>query len=890
MSHRALTATCRLQLSAAFTLHDARARVSYLRRLGISHLYCSPVLAARHGSTHGYDVADPTQVSHELGGEEAFAALAREAHAHDMGIVLDIVPNHMGIGEDNPFWDDLLTHGKGSPFAEWFDVEWRAPTRRLAGKVLVPILGDELAKVLERDELAVEASDHGVRVRYFDQSVPLDPATLPPELELAMRDPSARPAVRNWAHGEVGHERLRALLARQHYELAFWRAAQRDVNYRRFFDVNELICLRVEREDVFEATHRKLLQLVADGLVDGLRVDHVDGLLEPRRYLERLRQATEARRPPAAGERFPIFVEKILAAGETLPVDWPVDGTTGYEIMTALDDVLIEPAGYSKIESSYRGVGGAPDFHAVAVGSKRRVLRSTLNADVRRIAPMLPALARQAGCPRLSIAAAAGAIVELVSVLTVYRTYMDAERPEATGRDRSVLTGAFAELRRRALADHAATDALERALLGEWRGAAEALARARLAFVLRWQQLTGPAAAKGVEDTALYAWAPLASRNEVGGDPGLPLAGAAERLQERLAERAAPGHRDLNATNTHDAKRSADVRARLDAISEHAVEWTRELTRWRRRNRGLHSLVRGRLVPPRKTDDFIYQALVGLWPTVAGVRAADDDAWLNELHPRLVEYVRKAGREAKVGTSWTDPDAAYEQAVERFVVGMLDRAANAPFLHDVARFVATLSPQGKWNSCARIALHLTAPGVPDLYQGDELWFRALVDPDNRRPVDWTRREALLDSLHSMLAPGAEPDPARLAAWCAAPEDDMLKLYLTSRLLHLRRDDAPLFAQGSCEMLRAEGEHVGNVVAFRRSHGRESVLTIVARYTRSLGADPPVGAAWGDTRLLIGGSGSWSCRLGGQVVSTRAGSLRLSEALPILPVAVLVHEP
>src|SRR6478672_496733 len=355
----ALTATYRFQLNASFTLHDARARIPYLRRLGVSHVYCSPVLAARAGSTHGYDVADPSLVSEELGGHDAFGALAEEAHAHDMGLVLDIVPNHMGIGPDNPYWDDLLAHGQGSRYASWFDVQWRAPTRRLAGKVLLPILGDELDRVIDRDEVAVEISDRGARVRYFDHDVPLDPATLPPELELAMRDPSAREAVINWAHGAVGRERLRALLARQHYELAFWRAAQRDVNYRRFFDVNELICLRVEREEVVEATHRTLLQFVTDGLVDGLRVDHIDGLLEPRRYLERLRAAVDRRRPPTTETgRFPIVVEKILAADEALPADWPVDGTTGYEFMTALEDVFIDPAGYAHLESRYRGGGG----------------------------------------------------------------------------------------------------------------------------------------------------------------------------------------------------------------------------------------------------------------------------------------------------------------------------------------------------------------------------------------------------------------------------------------------------------------------------------------------------------------------------------------------------
>jgi len=886
MSRRALTATYRLQLSAAFTLHDARARLPYLRRLGVSHLYCSPVLAARTGSTHGYDVADPTLVSQELGGDEAFVALANAAHEHDMGLVLDIVPNHMGIGPDNPYWEDLLEHGQGSRFASWFDVQWRAPTRRLTGKVLLPILGDELANVIARDELAVEVDDRSVRVRYFDHQIPLDPATLPPELEVAMRDPSARILVLNWAHGAVGHERLEKLLAKQHYELAFWRDAQRDVNYRRFFDVNELICLRVEREDVFEATHRLVLQFVGDGLVDGLRVDHVDGLLEPRRYLERLRSAVEQRRPAERkGEPFPILVEKILAEGERLPEDWPVDGTTGYEFMTALEDVLIDPSGYVAIEAAYRGARGEPDFHAVAVDSKRRVLRSTLNADVRRIAPMLAGVARQAGWPRLSIAAYAGAIVELVAVLPVYRTYMDAERPEPGERDREILVRAFAQVRERGIADGGAVDALERALLGEWQGAADEVARARLSFVLRWQQLTGPAAAKGVEDTALYVYAPLASRNEVGGDPGVPLAGAVERLHDRLAERATTTPRSLNALNTHDTKRSADVRARLDAISENPATWARRLRAWRRRNRPLHELVRGRLTPLRRTDDFIYQALIGLW--AAGAEPRGDQ--LDELRERVKAYMLKAVREAKLRTSWTDPDAEYERAIESFITRLLDGRANESFLRDVAQFVATLEPQGRWNSLAQVVVHLAAPGVPDIYQGAELWFRALVDPDNRRPVDWDARERALDKLHAALAPGADASAERLTEWCARPEDDGLKLYLVSRLLHLRLDHAPLFTQGDYTPLHAIGAHASRVFAFAREHAGESVIVIVPRLTCGLGGTP-TGEAWGDTRLSMPAGDSterWICRLSGAVAHASGNTIALSEALQHLPAAVLM---
>jgi (1->4)-alpha-D-glucan 1-alpha-D-glucosylmutase len=881
-----LTTTYRLQLNAAFTLHDARARVPYLHALGVSHLYLSPVLAARAGSTHGYDVADPTQVNPELGGDEAFVALADAVHARGMGLVLDVVPNHMGIGADNPYWDDLLMHGPASRYAGWFDVEWRAPTRRLANRVLLPVLGDTLDAVLDRGELTLEPTGTGVRVRYFDHHFPLDPSTLPPELELAQRDPSALAAAREWSEGTGGRARLRALLGRQHYVLDHWRNASRDVNYRRFFDVNELISLRVERRDVFEATHAMVLRFVAEGHVDGLRIDHVDGLLEPRRYLERLRAAVDARRPPTPAWRVPIVVEKILAADEVLPADWPVDGTTGYEFMTALEDVFIDPAGWAQLEARYRGGRGGPGFREVAFDAKRAVLRSTLNADVRRVAPMLAALAKQAGWPARPIAAYAGAIVEAIAALPVYRTYMDSERPEAEGTDRAMLERAFADVRARGVADEEGTAALARALLGAWRDAAPALARARLAFVLRWQQLTGPAAAKGVEDTALYVYAPLASRNEVGGDPGVPVAGAVDRLHALLAARARTP-RALNATNTHDTKRSADVRSRLDALSEHAPAWLRRLRLWRRRHRPLQRVVNGRLAPLRTTDNFIYQALVGLWP-IGGGAVHEDPARLAELAERLTAYVQKAVREAKLRTSWTDPDAEYEEAIAAFVGGLLDPASPARYARDVAPLVSEIEPTGLWNALARLVVHLTAPGVPDVYQGDELWFQALVDPDNRRPVDWMAREARLDAARRACegGDGGVPPLDTLRRWRDDVHDGSLKLYLTTRLLRLRREEAGSYSEGSYAPLAAEGEHGERVFAYRRGEGAASRLVVVPRLTASLGRGAPVGGRWGDTRLVgVNGEG-WRCRLSGANVRVREGSILLSAALAELPVAVL----
>jgi (1->4)-alpha-D-glucan 1-alpha-D-glucosylmutase len=883
-----LIATYRLQLNAEFTLHDARMRVPYLHELGVSHLYCSPVLAARAGSTHGYDVADPTHVSEALGGDEALVALADAAHAHDMGIVLDIVPNHMGIGPDNPYWDDVLAHGRGSRYADWFDVAWRAPTKRLTGRILVPILGDTLEKVLARGEITLEASDQGVRVRYFTHSFPVDPTTLPPELELAQRDPGARDLMPSWVAGEHGQARLRSLLANQHYELAFWRTAQRDINYRRFFDVNELISLRVEQRDVFDATHHAVLEFVAKGIIDGLRIDHVDGLLEPRRYLERLRAAVDVRRPPKKGEqRFPIFVEKILAANESLPADWPVDGTTGYEFLTALEDIFIDPAGHAEIERRYRH-GREEEFQSIALASKRRVLRTSLNADVRRIAPMLASLAKRARWPQRAIADYAGVIVELVAALPVYRTYIDAEHPEANARDRPVLEKAFGQLKSRSRTnddlDGDALHALERSLLGEWKDAEPDVARARLAFVLRWQQLTGPAAAKGIEDTALYVYAPLTSRNEVGGDPGLPVDGAVKRLCARLAERADEHPRSLNATNTHDTKRSADARARLDALSEHADEWEHAVRRWHRWHRPLRALVNGRLAPTRAAEDFIYQAMVGIWPLDRTHTSGDE--WLVSLRDRLTAYLQKAMREAKLSTSWRDPDPLYEAAIANFLARLLDVDEGARSTAHMQQFVTTIAPQAMWNALGRLVVHLLAPGVPDLYQGDELWFAALVDPDNRRPVDWAERGRVLSDAERTSR--SADRCAQLRSWRDAMQAGELKMFITREVLAFRHAHSTLVSAGGFEQLDAEGEYADRLFAFRRAlRDRDQAVVLVGRRTAAIG-NPPVGDTWRDTRVDLGsGVGAWRCLIHGTRIAVADGQIRIGDAFSVLPVAVLV---
>jgi (1->4)-alpha-D-glucan 1-alpha-D-glucosylmutase len=570
-----------------------------------------------------------------------------------------------------------------------------------------------------------------------------------------------------------------------------------------------------------------------------------------------------------------------------------VDGTTGYEFLTALEDVFINPAGHEIIEKNYRR-GGPSDFASIARASKRRVLRATLNADVRRIAPMLASVAQHAGWPERPIAAYAGAIVELIAALPVYRTYIDADQPDAGERDRAVLVDAFATVAETVNVDQLALDALEQSLLGSWRDVEPELARARLAFVLRLQQLTGPAAARGIEDTALYVYAPLASRNEVGGDPGLSLDGAVDRFHKRMSERAERYPHCLNATNTHDTKRSADARARLDALTEHPMTWMRALRRWRRWHRPLRAFVKGRFAPTRAADDFIYQSLVGIWPLTKAVvpsQARDlvpPPEWLSSLRERMTTYMLKAVREAKVSTSWTDPDAQYEAAIAGYLERLLSVGEGFAFHADVRALVATIAPQAMYNALGRLVVHLMAPGVPDLYQGDELWSATLVDPDNRRPVDFEERERVLALVDRE---DAAHRGASLAAWRDAMQVGELKMFIVRELLAFRRRHVGLMSGGGFEPLVATGEHAGRVLAFRRGTvGGEQAIVVVGRCTGALGKSP-VGEVWGNTRLDLGTGDAqrWCCLVNGTRIADISGLMRIGDVFSVLPVAVLVPD-
>ena len=826
-------ATYRVQLHAGFTFDDAVAVVPYLARLGISHLYTSPVLQAAPGSTHGYDVIDHSRVNAELGGEEGFERLTDALRAHDMGLVVDVVPNHMAIVEGNRWWWDVLEHGPASRYAGHFDVDWDPPESRLRNVILLPILGDHYGRVLEAGEIRLARREGRLLVEVPDRALPVDPRTmgglvaeaaaaagsdelgfigaaldeLPPStsadpadvtrrqrdaevlgtrLDELVADPGLARAIDEVvAAVNADADRLDALLEEQNYRLALWRAASRDLGYRRFFDIDELIGLRMEDETVFADTHGLVLEWLADGRVDGLRIDHPDGLRDPAGYLRRLRDAA-----PEAW----IVAEKILEADEPLPADWPIDGTTGYRFANLATGVLVDPAGERALDELWAEHADAgPAWEAIVTESRAEVLSAVLGSDVNRLTDLFLAVCeanrRYRDFTRHELH---HALREVAAALPVYRTYLrarDRHRPE---RDLALITGAAA----RAAEGRPDLDPDLFAYLGRILRLEE---QGRLAeeLAMRFQQLTPAAMAKGVEDTAFYRHHRLVALNEVGGDPGR-FGTSTDDFHAAMAAIDEHWPSAMLALSTHDTKRSADVRARLALLAADPVGWADAVARLEAAAAAHRS---GPEAPTDADAYLLFQVAVGAWPIDA---------------ERAAAYVEKASREAKLRSSWTDPDPEYDAALERFVRGALgDRA----FTDAVRDAVTSLLPASRRAALAQVTLQLTAPGVADTYQGSELWELSLVDPDNRRPVDYELRARLLDEVGSLTAADA---------WARADEG-MPKLWLLSRVLDLRRRRPEAFA-ASYRPLSAGG----GALAFARG---EQLVTVVS--TRPLGSGPGV---------------------------------------------------
>jgi len=946
-------ATFRLQLSADMTFTDAAALVPYLSSLGVSHLYTSPILAARTGSTHGYDIVDHNRLNPELGTEEAFLALVETLHRHGMGLVVDFVPNHMGVGySDNEWWLNVLEWGRYSPYASFFDIDWNSSEQSLRGKVLIPVLGDQYGNVLEGGELSLQfdAPRGAFGIRYYEHTFPVAPrhyfdllrdladagtpageSPLPERLveeigELAgsfraigpgkqsasrqallvrradelrgalARLVSASPELGSainrlctrW-NGTVGDERsfdrLHKLLERQSYRLAYWRLASNEINYRRFFDINDLAAIRMEVPEVFEITHQLILRYIGSGAIQGLRLDHVDGLLDPKGYLDRLQEAAAyrllGRRPSEPDEArhlagsiddpLYVVVEKILARHETLRRDWQTSGTTGYDHMARVSELFFEPSAEASLTAAYeRFTGTRRDFAARVLEAKRRTMRETLASELNVLANRLSRLAKRSRKTRdLSRLALRSALTEIVARFPVYRSYVDASGPR--DEDLRDIEWAVASARKAAeTVDTSAYDFIHLVLTTEIleRYPGEFKRREVVELAMKVQQFTAPVMAKSFEDTAFYRDARFVGRNEVGAEPEF-LYISPQGFHYTCTQRLERSPFAMIGTATHDHKRGEDLRARLNVLSEIPDRWTEWTERFAEYSGAFATAhpsggPSGAVEPsPGDADDapgdtrtvpdlndryFLLQTIVGAWPLDLN---GPEYTGIDRFRERIAAYAVKAIREAKVHTSWTAVDDEYEQGVARFIEGILNPKRSPTIVRFLEEIAMEIAPAGAVNALGQKLLTLTVPGVPDIYQGTERWDFSLVDPDNRRTPDVAERAAFLEG----ISPEEAPHPGFVETLCHAWRTGEIKHYIVARTLRYRQAHPDLFALGAYEPLEVIGAHADRVVAFRRIFGEEQAIVVVPRFlaaplSRSDSSIRPDPAFWGDTSVRI----------------------------------------
>jgi (1->4)-alpha-D-glucan 1-alpha-D-glucosylmutase len=915
-------ATYRLQLNATFTFQQATELIPYLAELGVSHVYCSPYFRARPGSMHGYDVVDHNAFNPEIGTREDFERFVETLRRHQMGHILDFVPNHVGVmGADNAWWMDVLENGRASRYAEFFDIDWLPPNASLAGKLLVPALGGPYGSILEGGELQLRYEPDGgsLAVFYHQHRFPLDPQTYFSVLERALahaaaadatadqrlqfesliaafrklpgretavpeeiierdRDKEllkgrlaeqlrAAPALRaalDATVGELSGERenaksfdsLHELLERQSYRLAYWRVAADDINYRRFFDVNDLAALRMENPQVFESTHRLLLELVREGKLDGVRIDHPDGLYDPAQYFQRLQHeaALAKHRLPAAGppevEEEPgrglyLLVEKITAGFERLPPNWPVHGTTGYNFANMVNGVFVDARAKGRLDRAYQSfIIDYVEWQDVAYDSKGLVLRTALASELNVLANQLARIAEADRHTRdFTLSNLRHALTEVIARFPVYRTYVT---DTASDDDKRYIDWAIARARRQASStDIPLLDFVRSMLLADTTDVEPAMHAQVRAFARKFQQVTAPVTAKGVEDTALYRFTRLASLNEVGGEPD-SFGSSVRQFHTDAQHRARQWPHEMLATSTHDTKRAEDVRARINVLTEMVSVWRKSIQRWSRMNRARRKVVDDLPAPGPHAEYLLYQTLLGTWPLTPV-----HDAAFAAYRERIDEYLVKASREAKRRTSWANVNVDYEEALRQFIRLALERREGNLFATEVADLARVMARFGFLNSLSQTLLKLTAPGVPDIYQGNEIWDDSLVDPDNRRPVDYEHRRRLLadvkgwaqDSLAEHLRDALE-----------SIEDGRCKLYLTARTLEFRSEREALFRVGDYVPLRVQGEYAAHVVAFARTLNDQVAVVAAPRLSARLYAGRDAAATpaeiWADTRIEL----------------------------------------
>lgn len=919
-------ATYRLQFHKDFGFADAAALAPYLARLGVSHVYASPYLKARPGSSHGYDIVDHGRLNPELG--DGYRAMVAAFRAHGLGQVLDFVPNHMGVGgADNPWWLDVLEWGPDSHYAGWFDIDWEPDRRYLLGKLLVPFLGDQYGAVLEAGqlELRFEAETGTFAVwAYGTHKLPICPLHYArvlgdehPELErlgdafsglptwrphiarrarelqaelatLAREREDLRQAVEAAVarlNGEPGRleswRGLDALIQDQHWRAAHFRVAADDINYRRFFNINELAGLRMELPELFDHAHRLVFDLLREGTLDGLRIDHVDGLLDPKGYLQRLRE--RAPRP------FYLVVEKILARHEALREDWPVEGTTGYEFANLVLGVLVDSGGEEGLSRAYADfAGGMPPFGEIVRDCKIRIMTNEMASELNVLARDAARIARQN--PRTADFTRnilQRALKEIVACFPVYRTYVDASA-ELTEADRRDIDWAIAQARRNeADVDPSVFDFLHRLLttelIAEPRSGFSRHAVVR--FAMRVQQYSGPVMAKGLEDTAFYRYNRLVALNEVGGHPdhvGVPL----QAFHKANAQRARRWPHAMLSTSTHDTKRGEDTRARLAVLAEMPEEWARQLRTWSRILRARRGDVEGTAPPDRNDEILFYQLLLGAWPAeLTGTGMPDPEA-VRAFATRMEGAMVKSMREAKLHSTWASPNAAYEEAMLGFLRDALDTDASNAFFDAFLPFQGRVARLGLCNSLVQTVLKLTVPGMPDIYQGADLWDLSLVDPDNRRPVDYALRARMLEQVSAALA---RDRGAAMREMLANWRDGRIKLAITATLLAHRRERPDLYARGDYAPLAATGPQADRICAFARSQGAEAMLVIASRFpTRAESGGGLAGTQlpWPEPAPAVT---RWRDLLSGRVVERSGAALEADMLLADLPVAVLVPD-
>ncbi|PWU10275.1 MAG: malto-oligosyltrehalose synthase [Verrucomicrobia bacterium] len=917
------SATYRLQFHSGFTFRNAVGILDYLNELGISDIYASPYFQAGIESTHGYDVADHNALNPAVGNKLEYQQFVTELRRHSMGQLLDFVPNHMGISESlNQWWMDVLENGPASVYADYFDIDWHPRKEVLADKVLLPILGERYGRILENSELILEREGGLFFVRYSSAKLPINPRTFPiilrrslhhlqsndlnqmleiiEQLTLPSTEEIARaklslanfiaqnPAVRRAIdlavlefQGTVGvpesFDALHELLECQSYRLAYWRVAAEEINYRRFFDINHLAAIRVEIPEVFEAAHHLVFQLLADGSVSGLRIDHIDGLWNPKEYLVRLQEnyaalAHTAQNPQALY----LIVEKILEiAYEQLPADWPISGTTGYEFANQITHLLIDAASVQSFTEIYQDIVGVTDtFSNLVYEKKCWVMETSFESEIVALARQLDGLSEfyrtYRDCTRNVLM---NAIRQVIACFPVYRTYATEHRPPCESEKHIILRAISLARRKNPAIDKTVFDFLRDVLLmGFPENCALEQRKAHVRFVMRFQQCTGPVAAKGLEDTVFYLYNRLIALNEVGGNPGNFGLSTSEFHQLNL-ERTVRTPHTLLGTSTHDTKRSEDVRLRIAALSEMPLQWRKAIRRWMRMNRKFRTMIDGEPAPSPNEEYFLYQTLVGCWPFELTPKNRDD------FTTRIQQYLIKALKEGKVNSSWTEPNEEWEQAVTQFIAKILDPKTGAPFQKTLMPLAEEVAHLGAWNSLTETVLKCTLPGVPDFYQGTEIWDFSLVDPDNRRPVDYSLRKRLLKSIAS-----ASPEEL-IFDW----KSGRIKLFVIQRLLQFRRAHEEFFRMADYLPVFLQGPKTDHLITFLRMYQDTALLVVVPRLTSRLGP-VPIDQVWNETKLYLESlPGTWTDIFTDKIHAFSQREALISNILSSFPFAVLSRE-